>query len=105
MRGVIYLRKVMQFENESLESRQLVKDARWAIWTFVIINLFVLLFLFVDGLFNQFVFVCLFVQAFLFLIWLLPVFLYQVFYKKLRIKYAIYKALASYKDALGHLSW
>jgi hypothetical protein len=71
----------------------------------VILNFFVLLFFFVNGLFNEFVFVCLFIQVLLVLVWLLPVLCYQVFYKKLRVKYAIYKALASYKDAIGYLSW
>jgi hypothetical protein len=96
---------MMQPENPATELRQLIKDARWAIWSFVIINIVVLFFFFVDGLFNQFVFVALFIQAFLFVVWLLPVFCYQVFYKKLRVKYAIYKALATYKEALSHVSW
>jgi fatty acid desaturase len=87
------------------ELRQLIKDARWAIWSFVIINIFVLLFLFVDGIFNKFVFVALFVQVFLLIVWLLPVFFYQVFFKKVSVKYSFYKALASYKDALGYVPW
>jgi len=33
------------------------------------------------------------------------VFCYQVFIKKLRVKLAMYKALASYKEATGHVSW
>ena len=95
----------MRSEDQHIELGQLEKDARWAIWAFAIINFFVLLFFFVDGLFNEFVFVCLFIQVLLFLVWLLPVFCYQVFYKKLRVKHATYKALASYKEAIGHLSW
>ncbi|GAA5130389.1 hypothetical protein GCM10025767_01260 [Thalassotalea piscium] len=64
----------MQPENPATELRQLINDARWAIWSFVIINIIVLFFYFVDGLVNQFVFVALFIQAFLFVVWLLPVF-------------------------------
>lgn len=96
---------MMQPENSVMELRQLIKDARWAIWSFVIINLFVLLFFFVDGIFNEFVFLALFVQGLLFTVWLLPVFCYQVFYKKLSVKFAFYKALVSYKEALGQVSW
>ncbi|MCK8129088.1 hypothetical protein MTF66_29025 [Pseudoalteromonas sp. 2CM39R] len=96
---------MMQPENPVTELRQLIKDARWAIWSFVVINAFVLLFFFVDGIFNEFVFVALFVQGLLFTVWLLPVFCYQVFFKKLSVKFAFYKALASYKEALGHVSW
>ncbi len=95
----------MQPENPVAELKQLIKDARWAIWSFVIINFFVLLFYYVDGIFNEFVFVALFVQGFLFTVWLLPVFFYQVFFNKFSVKYAFFKALASYKEALGHVSW
>lgn len=95
----------MQLDIPLAELKQLIKDARRAIWLFVIINVFVLLIFFVDGIFNEFVFVALFVQVFLFTVWLLPVFCYQVFFKKLSAKYAFYKALASYKEALGHVSW
>jgi fatty acid desaturase len=87
------------------ELRQLIKDARRAIWLLAIVNVFVLLIFFVDGIFNEFVVVALFVQCFLFTVWLLPVFYYQVFFKKFSAKYALYKALASYKEALGHVSW
>lgn len=95
----------MQLDIPVAELKQLIKDARRAIWLFVIINVFVLLIFFVDGIFNEFVFVALFVQGFLFTVWLLPVFCYQVFFKKLSANYAFYKALASYKEALGHVSW
>ena len=95
----------MQLDIPVAELKQLIKDARRAIWLFFIINVFVLLIFFVDGIFNEFVFVALFVQGFLFTVWLLPVFCYQVFFKKLSAKYAFYKALASYKEALGHVSW
>jgi len=95
----------MQPKNQVTELRQLIKDARWAIWSVVIINIVVLLFFFADGLFNPFVFVALFIQAFLFVFWLLPVFCCQVFYKKLGVKYSFYRALATYKEALAHVSW
>lgn len=95
----------MQPESQITELRQLIKDARWAIWSFVIINLVVLLMFFVDGIFNEFVFVALLVQALLLLVWLLPIFCYQVFIKNFSVKYAFYKALATYKEALGHVSW
>ncbi len=95
----------MQSESQSSELRQLVKDARWAIWLFVIVNFFVLVFFFLDGIFNEFVFVLLFIQSALLVFWLLPVFCYQVFIKKLRVKLAMYKALASYKEAISHVSW
>ena len=95
----------MQPESQSSELRQLVKDARWAIWAFAIINIFVLIFFLAYGAFNEFVFVALFVQAFLLVVWLLPVFCYQVFIKQLSVKLAFYKAMATYKEALGHLSW
>jgi fatty acid desaturase len=95
----------MHSESQTSELRQLVKDARWAIWLFVIVNFFVLVFFIDDGIFNEFVFVLLFIQLALVAFWLLPVFCYQVFIKKLRVKLAIYKALASYKEALGHVSW
>ena len=95
----------MQSESQSSELRQLVKDARWAIWLFVIVNFFVLVFFLLDGIFNEFVFVLLFIQSALLIFWLLPVFCYQVFIKKLRVKLAMYKALASYKEATGHVSW
>ncbi len=73
-RTQVNLRIMMQPENPATELRQLINDARWAIWSFVIINIIVLFFYFVDGLVNQFVFVALFIQAFLFVVWLLPVF-------------------------------
>ncbi|MEP1552011.1 MAG: hypothetical protein ABJJ44_06135 [Paraglaciecola sp.] len=95
----------MQPKSQSSELRQLVRDARWAIWAFAIINIFVLIFFLADGVFNEFVFVALFVQAFLVVVWLLPVFCYQVFIKQLSVKFAFYKAMATYKEALGHLSW
>ncbi len=95
----------MQNVNVEEDLRQLVKDAKWAIWAFVILNTFVLVFFFVDGLYNEFVFVLLFIQVFLVLFWLGPVFLYQIFIKKVRIKYAVYRALASYKEAFSHCSW
>ncbi|MEG3768844.1 hypothetical protein [Alteromonas sp. 14N.309.X.WAT.G.H12] len=85
--------------------RQLVKDARWAIWAFTILNIFVLFFFLTNGLYDEFVFVLLFIQAFLVLFWLGPVFLYQVFVKKVRLKYAIYRALASYREAFAYFSW
>jgi hypothetical protein len=97
--------KLMQNVKVEEDLRQLVKDARWAIWAFVVLNAFVLVFFLVDGLYNEFVFVLLFIQAFLVLFWLGPVFLYQVFIKKVRLKYAVYRALASYKEALAHFSW
>ncbi|TVL16971.1 hypothetical protein AYI92_14270 [Shewanella xiamenensis] len=95
----------MQPESQSSELQLLVKDARWAIWLFVGVNFFVLVFFLADGIFNEFVFVLLFIQSALLIFWLLPVFCYQVFVKKLRVKLAIYKALASYKEAIGHVSW
>jgi hypothetical protein len=95
----------MQPESQSSELRQLIKDARWAIWLFVIVNFFVLVFFLLDGIFNEFVFVLLFIQSALLIFWLLPVFCYQVFIKKLRVKLAMYKALASYKEAISHVSW
>jgi fatty acid desaturase len=95
----------MQPESQSSELRQLIKDAQWAIWLFVIVNFFVLVFFLLDGIFNEFVFVLLFIQSALLIFWLLPVFCYQVFIKKLRVKLAMYKALASYKEAIGHVSW
>ncbi len=95
----------MQSESQSSELRQLIKDARWAIWLFVTVNFFVLVFFLLDGIFNEFVFVLLFIQSALLIFWLLPVFCYQVFIKKLRVKLAMYKALASYKEATGHVSW
>ena len=95
----------MHSNSQTSELRQLINDARWAIWLFVIVNFFVLVFFIADGVFNEFVFVLLFIQLALFFFWLLPVFCYQVFIKKLRVKLAIYKTLASYKYALGHVSW
>ncbi|XPF94877.1 hypothetical protein ACM9HF_02375 [Colwellia sp. RE-S-Sl-9] len=96
---------MMQSKGNVKELRQLIKDARWAIWAFVIINFFVIVFFIVDGLGNEFVFIALFVQVVLFVIWLLPVFFYQVFIKKLSVKYAFYTSMASYKEVLGHVSW
>lgn len=90
---------------ETEDLRQLIKDAKWAIYAFVVINSFALIFYLADGIFDEFVFMALFIQAFLFLFWLGPVFIYQVCIKKLRVKYAIYKSLASYKEALGHITW
>ncbi|MEP0494455.1 MAG: hypothetical protein ABJD02_01855, partial [Paraglaciecola sp.] len=66
---------------------------------------FVLVFFISDDIFNEFVFVFLFIQLAVVAFWLLPVFCYQVFIKKRRIKLAVYKALASYKEALGQVSW
>ncbi len=92
-------------KNHTSELRQLIKDARWAMWAFATINILVLVVLVIDGMNNMFVFMAVFLQVFLFLIWLLPVFLYQVLIKKLSLKYALYTSFASYKEALGHLSW
>lgn len=88
----------------SSELRQLVKDAWWAIGISIAFNMLVLFFFIVDGIYNKFVLACLFLQAFLFITWLLPVFLYQVLYKKFRPKYAIYTALASYKEAFRYMT-
>lgn len=97
---------MMHHENrKSRELRILIEDARWAIWGFVILNIFVLLFYLVDGFLNEFVFILLFIQFFLLLFWLLPVFCYQVIIKRSRLKYAVYYALASYKEAMSHVSW
>jgi hypothetical protein len=96
---------MMQPESAVKELRQLIKDARWAIGAFVIINFLVVVFFIVDGLNNEFVFIALFVQVSLLILWLLPVFCYQIFIKKLSVKYAFYKALATYKEVLGHASW
>ncbi len=71
----------------------------------VVVNLCVLVLFLADGIFNEIVFILLFIQSALFIFWLLPVFCYQIFIKKLRVKLAIYKALASYKEAIGHVSW
>lgn len=95
----------MEAPSNKSELRELVKDARWGIWLFIGLNSLVLLFYLLDGIFNEFVFVLLFVQVFLVFIWFLPVFCYQVFIKKLRVKVAVYKAFASNKEAMSHLSW
>ncbi|GGF06207.1 hypothetical protein [Pseudoalteromonas gelatinilytica] len=95
----------MQTDSQSSELRKLVKDARKAIWLFAVLNVVVLFFFLVDGIFNEFVFVLLFIQSALLIFWLLPVFCYQVFFKKLRVKLALYKALASFKEAIAHVSW
>ncbi|NHH90398.1 hypothetical protein IMPJCBKJ_02998 [Pseudoalteromonas sp. MB47] len=95
----------MKAPSKTTELRELIKDARWGIWLFVGLNLLVLIFFLLDGIYNELVFVLLFIQILLFVVWFLPVFCYQVFYKKLRVKLAIYKALASYKEAVSHFSW
>jgi hypothetical protein len=94
----------MHSKNHVTEIRQLIKDARWALWAFFIINAFVMLVFFIDSISNEFVFIALFFQAFVFFIWLFPVFCYQVFIKKLSVKHAFYKAMASYKEVLDHIS-
>ena len=61
--GRYVTRKIMmQPESQVTELRQLIKDARWAIWAFIIINAFVVLFFLIDGIFNEFVFVALFTK-------------------------------------------
>ncbi len=94
----------MSKDNEVFQLKQLIKDARWSIAAFAFINTLVLVVLIVDGFMNQFVFLALFLQFLLFTVWLLPVFCYQLFIKKRSAKFALYKSLAAYKDALGHLS-
>lgn len=96
---------MIQSDIPATETRELIKDARRAIWSFFIINVFVLLFYVIDGGYYEFVFVVLFIQALVFVVWLLPVFCYQMFVKKLNVKFAFYKAMASYKEALSHASW
>ena len=95
----------MKAQSKTTELRELIKDARWGIWLFGGLNLLVLIFFLLDGIYNKFVFLLLFIQVFLLVVWFLPVFCYQVFYKKLRGKIAIYKALASYKEAVSNFSW
>ena len=92
-------------DNQSMDLNELKKDARWAIWSFILINMIVVFFFIVDGIYNPFVFVGLLVQGVLILFWILPMFLYQVLFKGINPKYAFYKALASYKDIMGHVSW
>lgn len=78
-------------------------DAKKAIWTFLIIN-FCVAFLAFGGE-KQFVFAAIFVQSALFVFWLLPVFLYQVVFKKEAIALSVLKALASYKNLMGQVHW
>lgn len=87
------------------EIRELIKNAYWAIWFFIILNSIVLLVFWNDGILNKFVFICLFLQVIYFLVYLLPVFLYQIFCKKVRLKFAIYTALAAYKEAFRYISF
>lgn len=83
----------------------LVKDARRASWVFAAINLIVLFFFLTDGFSNQIVIVGLVSQGIIFGFWLVPVFLYQVLGKRLSLKIATYKALASYRNAMDQVSW
>ena len=78
-------------------------DARKAIWTFLIINICVA-FLALGGE-RQFVLAAIFVQSALFVFWLLPVFLYQVLFKKQELALSVLKALASYKNLMGQVQW
>lgn len=95
----------MKPANKTTELKTLIKDARRALWVFAAINITVLLFFIIDGIYNEFVFVLLFLQVLLLVVWLIPVFIYHVLVKKLRVKVAVYKALASYKEAISHVSW
>ena len=82
-----------------------MKDARRALWVLVIINLIVLFFFLAEGFKNEIVIVGLVSQGIIFVFWLAPVFLYQVLGKRLSLKIAVYKALASYRNAMDQVPW
>ncbi|KUJ78458.1 hypothetical protein AWR36_015930 [Microbulbifer flavimaris] len=83
----------------------LVKDARLALWVLVVINLIVLFFFLADGFNNEIVIAGLVSQGIIFVFWLVPIFLYQVLGKRLSLKVAMYKALASYRNAMDQVQW
>jgi hypothetical protein len=96
--GLSLLNKDNQETYEDLRS-----DAKKAIWTFLIINICVVL-LALGGE-RQFVIVAIFVQSALVVFWLLPVFLYQVLVNKQVLALSVLKALASYRNLMGQVQW
>lgn len=90
-------------KNNQENYAELRSDAKKAIWTFLIINICVVLLALGGG--RQFVFVAIFVQSALVVFWLLPVFLYQVLVKKQALVLSALKALASYKNLMGQVQW
>jgi len=90
---------------ESIPEKQLIKDAWWGLGVFAVLNICVLAAYFIDGITNQFVFIMLFIQAGVIGLWLLPVFLWHLVKKRLPLKLATLKALASYKEAASHFNW
>ncbi|WP_395343766.1 hypothetical protein PN836_004125 [Ningiella sp. W23] len=92
-------------ELEDFDLNAVRRDAHRAIWVLVILNAFVLIFYLIDTKLSEFVFIALFVQLSLLIVWLLPVFLYQVWAKKIGFKIAIYQALSSYRSLMRQVSW
>ncbi|WNC67831.1 hypothetical protein RI845_15045 [Thalassotalea nanhaiensis] len=88
-----------------INNKQMKSDARIASYIFIALNITMVLFFFAEGTTSVFGIVILFVQFLLIVFWLFPVFCYQLFVNKMDRKLALYKALASYKEAMSHVSW
>lgn len=93
----------MQNKDNQETYTDLKSDARKAIWTFLIINICVVVLALTGE--RQFVFAAVFVQCALVVFWLLPFFLYQVLVKKQALVLSALKALASYRYLMGQVQW
>jgi hypothetical protein len=84
-------------------TQQLKSDAKKAIWVLVVLNVSVLILFILQS--HGLAYAILFIQLAIFIFWLLPVALYQIVRKNSSIKLAAYKALASYRNIMGQVSW
>ncbi len=84
-------------------SDQLRKDAKGAMYAFLLINAFAIAFFFLG--YREFASIALGAQLAIILLWLFPVFLNQTLVKKEPMKLALHKALASYRDLMSHVNW
>lgn len=85
--------------------RTLKKDAYKAIFTLLLINLFVVFFAWADGLSNNFVIAALVIQAPIIFLWIIPFSIFQVAIKRQPIKLTIYQAFAAYKHLMEQVNW
>ena len=84
-------------------THQLKSDAKKAIWVLIVLNVSILILFILQS--HGLAYAMLFIQLTVFIFWLLPVALYHIVRKSSSIKLAAYKALASYRNIMGQVSW
>ena len=93
----------MDTEISDASIRQLKSASKKALWVFVLLNFSaIVLFLLGETILPI---IMLLLQAVAILTWFLPMFIYQVAVKKQPSKLAFHKALASYREIFGQVTW